>query len=210
MKKLTLTILITMIGINMFAQDANVSPEKETRKSKKVRVRPGRCPAIYITTSTGINNNTAILGFSFDVPVSKNVSIDAGPGTGTWGNKVYVGAKYYLKPCHRGFAFGTGLTYCPGVNHDHANLTTVYGNTEDVGYNKNPQTNILFAAYKYWYLGKKYNRVYVELGWSAPLSSGEKITQLYGDPISSDTRSSLDSDAPGGPILAVGVSFGVY
>jgi hypothetical protein len=209
MKKAILAILIGMTGINVFAQESTISPANETGKTK-TKVRSGHCPAIYISTSTGINNNTAILGFSFDVPVSKNVSIDAGPGTGTWGDKVYLGAKYYLKSCHRGFAFGTGFTYCPGVYHDHANLTTIYGTTEDVGYNKNPRTNILFAAYKYWNLGRKYNRIYMELGWSEPLSRGDKITQISGDPISSDDEHSLGSAAPGGPILAVGISFGVH
>jgi len=206
MKKIILALLIVGIGISASARD-NAAPT--TEKKKHNRVRPEKCPVIYITTSTGINNNTAILGFSFDMPVSKNVSIEAGPGTGTWGNKLFVGSKYYLSPCHRGFAFGVGFTYCPGVYHDNANLTTVYGNTEDVEYNKNPLTNIVFAAYKYWNLGKKHNRVFAELGWSMLLTAGERITQVSGDPISSGNINSLDSDAPGGPIAAVGISFGL-
>lgn len=209
MKRITLTVLIAMIWANVLAQEKSIPSENETKKRKTI-VRPDHCPPIYITTGTGINNNTAILGFSFDVPVSKNVSVDAGPGTGTWGNKVYAGVKYYLRPCHRGFAFGTGFTYCPGVYHDRHDLQTIYGNTESIEYNKNPQANILFAAYKYWNLGRKYNRLYAELGWSVALSKGDKITQLSGDRMSSHTVDVLDSDAPGGPIVAVGISFGVH
>ena len=144
------------------------------------------------------------------MPVSKSVSIDAGPGTGTWGYKVYLGAKYYLRPCHRGFAFGAGFTYCPGVHNDQHDLTTIYGISEPVVYNKNPLTNILFAAYKYWNLGRGYNRIYMELGWSVPLGNYDKVTQVAGDPISSDTRHALNSNAPGGPILAAGFSFGMH
>ena len=150
------------------------------------------------------------MGFSFDVPVSKNVAIDGGPGTGTWGDKVYAGVKYYVKPCHRGFAFGTGLTYCPGVHHDKHDLETIYGNTETITYNKNPLTNIFFAAYKYWSLGKQYNRVYIELGWSEQLSNKDKITQLTGDRMSENSFNSLNSGASSGPVLAFGVSFGVH
>ena len=142
--------------------------------------------------------------------MSKNISIDAGPGTGTWGDKVYAGVKYYLKPCHRGFAFGTGLTYCPGVYHHWYNVKTIYGNTENAKFNKNPQANILFAAYKYWNLGKKYNRVYAELGYSVRLTAGSKFTQLSGYPISDRSANSFNSNAPGGPILAIGISFGVH
>lgn len=203
MKKIIWTILIALAGINAYAQDNNIPSENKTKEK-------GSCPKIYITTSTGINNNTGIAGFSIDVPVSQNVSIDAGPGTGTWGYKVYAGAKYYLKPCHRGFAFGTGLTYCPGVYHDKHNLTTVYGYDETIEYNKNPMLNILFAAYKYWNLGKKYNRIYVELGWSVLLTNGDRITQLTGAPISDQTLHDLGSTVPGGPIIAAGFSFGVH
>ena len=193
--------------MNVLAQDN--SPMKTVKKKKEPRVRSGQSPAIYITTSTGINNNTAILGFSFDVAVSKNISIDGGPGTGTWGDKVFTGIKYYLKPDHRGFAIGTGLTYAPGVRHRWYNVKSIYGYTESAEFNKNPQTNLFFAAYKFWNLGKKYNRLYAELGWSAPLSSGDKFTQLQGYPISDKDANSLNATAPGGPILAVGISFGV-
>ena len=209
MKQITLTILIGIFALNVSAQDID-APSKHEAKGEDLKLRSDGCPAIYITTSTGINNNTAILGFNFELPVSEKVAIEAGPGTGTWGYKAYAGVKYYLKPCQRGFAFGTGLTYCPGVQHSWHDVATIYGSTEDIEFKKNAQTNILFAAYKYWTLGKKYNRVYAELGWSVPLSSGDKLTQLSGDPVSSDGKSSVESSAPGGPVVAVGISFGVH
>jgi len=191
------------------AQEKNISDENDT-VARKTIVRPDKCPTMYITTSTGINNNTALIGFSFDVPVSKYVSVEAGPGAGTWNTKLYAGVKYYTKPCHRGFAIGVGLAYCTGLNHDQHSLETIYGNNESILYNKNPQTNVLFMVYKYWDIGKKYNRFYVESGWSTPINGGDKITQLSGDPLSEDAISRLGSSIQQGPILAVGISFGIY
>lgn len=207
MKKSVFTILITLIALNVSAQDKTVTTGED--KQESTEAKPAHSPAIYITTSTGINNNTGLLGFSFDVPISSNVVLDGGVGAGTWNAKVYAGVKYYLKPHQRGFAFGTGLTYCSGLYDDQHTLNTIYGN-ESIEYNKNPQTNILFAAYKYWTLGQKYNRFYVELGWSVPLTGGDKITQLSGDPITSNDHSNLAFWAPGGLILAAGFSFGVH
>ena len=213
MKKTALTLLMGVIGMHVSAQDRTYSPEHETEtttKKKKVIVRPEHSPNIYITTSTGVNNNTGIMGFTFDVPVSKNVSIEAGPGQGQWGSKVFAGAKYYLSPNHRGFALGAGIAYCPGVYHDRADLQTVYGNTESIEYNKNHVTSMLFTVHKYWNLGKKHNRFYLETGWSTPISHDERITQLSGHRMSNDERDHLRFAIQEGPILAVGFSFGVH
>jgi hypothetical protein len=200
MKKILSTLLIVMTVLVASAQDKNMEAE----------TKPATAPAVYISTSTGVNNNTGIFGFSFDVPVSSHVVIDAGPGASTWNYKAYAGVKYYMRPHQRGFAFGTGLTYCSGLRDDKHDLQTIYGYTEPVEYNKNPQTNILFAAYRYWTMGKKYNRFYLELGWSVSLTGGNSITQLTGDPITTHANNDLSSWTPGGLILAAGFSFGVH
>ena len=199
MKKVLTTLLIAMTVLRASAQEKTIEPATAV-------LAP---PAVYIATSTGINNNTAILGFSLEVPVSSHVAIDGGAGAGTWNTKGYAGVKYYTRPYQRGFAVGTGLTYCTGMHDDKHDLETIYGITEPVEYNKNPQTNILFAAYRYWTMGKKYNRFYLELGWSVSLTGGNSITQLTGDPITTHANNNLSSWTPGGLILAAGFSFGV-
>lgn len=210
MRKIALTVLIGISAMNVSAQDRTYSPDHETETVvKKKIVRPEHGPGMYITTSTGINNNTGIMGFSFDVPVSKKVSIEAGPGQGAWGSKIFAGAKYYTKPFQRGFAFGAGLAYCRGVHRDRHDLETVYGTTESIVYNKNPQTSMLFTAYKYWNLGKKHNRFYIETGWSTPLSHNDKITQLSGHKMSRREMDHLSSAIQEGPIVVVGFSLGV-
>jgi hypothetical protein len=207
MKKITLTILTCIISMHLFGQD-NKAPVED--KKKKEEIRPDHGPLLYITTSTGVNNNTGIVGFNFELPVNEKVTIDAGPGTGTWGYKFYAGAKYYLKPAQRGFAFGVGIAYCPGVNRDRHDLETIYGNSETIDYNKNPQTLALFTVYKYWSIGRKYNRIFVETGWSMLLSNRDKITQLSGDPISNKDMDGLNSGIENGPVFALGISFGLH
>ena len=91
MKKLIFTILIAMIALNVSAQDKNTT--SGDTKQETPEARPAHSPAVYITISTGINNNTGILGFSFDVPVSSNIVIDGGVGASTWNSKVYAGVK---------------------------------------------------------------------------------------------------------------------
>lgn len=208
MKQITLIILTGMIAFKVSAQDNNIPPENKTKKKDHVRLDRG--PAIYITTSTGINNNTGIVGFNFELPVNERVAIDAGPGFGTWAYKVYAGAKYYLKPAQRGFAFGAGFTYAVGEHRMRHLETSIYGNTTESIYQQNPRTNVLFAAYRYWSLGEQYNRLYAQLGWSIPLSGGDKITQISGPRMSENSIRRRESLAPGGPILAIGISFGVH
>lgn len=177
-------------------------------ENKKLRLDRG--PFVYITTSTGVNNNTAILGFSLDVPLSSKITLDGGVGTGTWNYKFYLGAKYYLKPAQRGFAFGGGITYANGTRGNEYYIVTVYNESTYEKFNKNPQTNIFLSAYKYWSLGKRYNRFYSQLGWSLPISGGEKITQLTGNPVSIESKNRISSHAPGGLIVAIGFSFGIH
>ena len=89
------------------------------------------------------------------------------------------------------------------------NLETIYGTTEEVGLNLNPQTNIFFAAYHYWNLGKRYNRFYIEPGYSIPLST-VKYVQKTGDPITSESAHRIKLTSPGGIIISAGFSFVIF
>lgn len=211
MKKIFLALLSCIITMASLAQDRVGPPTRQTRK-KGPLVRPNKCPSVYLSTSSGLNNNTGLIGFSFDVPIDKYLSVEAGAGISSWGEKIFVGGKYYLQPCQRGWAFGTGITYNTGLQGYQADMETIYngGPTETVQLNLHPQTNILFAAYRYWNLGKHYNRFYIELGWSVPLTGGNKYEQVYGDPLSPRANTTINLLSPGGLIAAAGFSFGVH
>jgi len=215
MKKIALFCLTLLLAFSVFAQDTDERVKrKEDKPSKKEAVkpkisRPLRCPNFYIGVSTGLNNNIGLLGICFDVPVGKNYSVDGGVGISTWGYKFAASGKYYLQPCQRGWAFGAGVTYSTGLQNTQQNLENTNNVTEEVGLNLHPQTNIFLAAYRYWNLGQKYNRVYLELGWSAPLTSGSRFDQVSGEPINATSVSTMNLLSPGGLIIGFGFSFGV-
>lgn len=209
MKKLLIATLFACISICTYSQ------EKETKKTRKAKGanaqtsdnRP-KCAKFYLATSTGINNNTGVIGLNIDAPISKNISIDAGFGRSTWGNKLFLGGKYFIDPCHMGWAFGGGVTYNTGLSNFVTNTETIYKTQEDVLLDFRPMINAYFASYKYWRLGKGYNRIYLELGYSAAFT-GDVMEQLAGTPMSDKAITITKTLSPGGPIIATGISFGI-
>jgi hypothetical protein len=203
MKKIALTIFLALCGAySLFAQDEETVTDHQARSE-----RPAGCPVIYLSTSTGINNNTGVIGFSFDVPVAKYVSLEAGTGLSSWGNKVYLGGKYYLKPCCRGLAFSIGITHNTGVKTLDRPMETVFGKREPVELRLYPKTNISFAVYRYMNLGKKHNRFFVGVGWSENIA-GKNWQQLAGDPLTRRSADGINAVAPGGLMVMTGFSFG--
>jgi hypothetical protein len=206
MKQLILTTVIALLAFSASAQ----APDS-LKSIRSSRVGGPKCPSGYFTLSTGHNNNTAIMGFNFELPVSNNIGIDAGVGTGQWNGVGYAGAKYYLQPCHRGFAFGVGVTYSQGTRGHTYRWETVNGRAEDNLYDKEPLVNVSASAYRYWSIGKHdRSRLYAQAGWSLALKSGDKFTQLSGAPITSRAAKEFNATAPGGLIIAVGISFGLH
>ena len=208
MKRFTLLAVAILLCTGSFAQQKanNSKPAaSHTKPGKKVH---GRCPLVFLSASTGLNNNTGLLGVGVDLAFASQGSFDMGIGIGTWGEKAYVGAKYYMKPCHAGWAFGGGLTYAAGDNNFKYNLETVYGNTEPVTLNLSPQMNVFIAAYKYWNIGKRNNRFYLELGWSVRILRTE-FTQTAGDPLSDNSVKTVNALSPGGLIVGTGFTFGI-
>ncbi len=200
MRKIILLFALAFSITQSFAQD-NGSADGSERKVRS------RCSKFYIDASTGINNNGGLISVGGDLHVSSDISINAGVGLSSWGNKLYIGGKGYLKPCHKGWAFGGGLTYSTGVSHYYTKLPTITGQEELVDLQLKPQANIFAAAYKYWRLGRKNNRIFLELGWSNPILT-EKFKQLSGSPITSQSASVMKFISPHGPIIGFGFSFG--
>ena len=207
MKKIVLALLLVSVSLSVFAQSADSSGHKPFKKEKN-KVHTGKCPSFFIALSLGLNNNTGIVGVNADIPVSNHFSVDAGIGFSTWGGKFYGGAKYFLKPCHYGWAFGSGITYNTGIKNFDDNLPTIDGATEEVELQLNPQVNLVFAAYRYWALGRNKSRFYIELGYSLPLLGSDRYTQTAGTPINDVASESIKLISPGGLIAAIGFAFG--
>ena len=209
MKKLTLLFIAVLLGTYAFAQDDDVPTKKRAPKNTRIEnKRAANCPFAYINLGTGLNNNNGLIGVGVNLAVAQQASIDMGLGIGSWGYKFYAGAKYYLNPCQVGWAFGGGVTYATGLSDFHQNMETIYGVTEPVVVDLHAKTNFFIAAYKYWSIGKRYNRIYLELGWSLAVTPTQ-IRQTEGDRISDNSVKTLNAISPGGLIVGAGLSFGM-
>ena len=208
MIKRFLLFVILILSYHCHAQSADVSSrDKESWKHKRSE-KSAIPPVCYIGFSTGMNNPSGFLGLDFNIKLGKYVTLDAGAGPSTWGNKLCVGGKYYLKPAHRGFAFGGGLTFSSGQENAKPTVQTIYGK-EKVTLSFKPQANIFVAAYYYWTIGRKYNRFYVEAGRSVPLHSPH-YHEVYGPPLTDDARTFIKRLSPGGYMLGAGFSFALH
>lgn len=167
----------------------------------------GGMPAIYLGLSAGMNNAPGFVGFDLNIPVSRHVSADAGMGASTWGNKLFFGAKYYLKPHCRGWAFGGGTTFNSGQENRKMKLETVNGR-ENVTLQLKPQSNAYLAAYHYWTLGRRHNRFYLEAGSSIPLHECH-YQVVYGDQLTNRSDDRVKKFCPGGLMAGAGFSFSI-
>jgi hypothetical protein len=215
MKQLAILTFILLLGAThaTYAQDdAYESAQKADHPSTKLKrhadMSAGACRKAYIGFSMGFNNPGGILGFDIDIPIVKSVSIGGGFGSSTWGNKIYLDARYYLHPCQRGLAFGAGITHNTGSSTYKTNTDT-YGGREKVTLKLDPQTNMFIGAYYFWTLGKKYNRFYAQLGYSVPFTSCS-YTELAGDPLTEKGDRRIRNISPGGMMAGFGFSFGVH
>ncbi len=210
MRFISLAFLIIFFGFQASAQERGQALGAQGNHKYYKHNNSARCPVFYLTISTGINNNTGLLSVSFEKPIAKSFSLEGGLGISSWGYKFYGGGKYYFRSCQRGWAVGTGVTYNTGIRNYQSNAATIYGTTETVVLNLNPQANALLAVYRFWNLGKRSNRVYFELGWSQPFLGGSRFDQIYGDPMSKDASDLMNRLSPGGLIVGVGFSFGKF
>src|SRR5271156_5763542 len=122
MKKLLLVITILFPCLSLYAQDYSDRPagpppsHRHNHHTRHHQERHGTPPFSYIGFSTGFNNPSGPIGFDFDVPIARYVTIGAGGGYSTWGNKLHLDGKYFLRPHQRGWALGGGVTLNSGDN----------------------------------------------------------------------------------------------
>lgn len=207
MKKYLITLAILLVTCTTYAST-------DTTAVKMRHGKPTKPPVCYLDLSTGINNPSGFFGLDFNICLNSYITLDAGVGPGTWGNKLFVGAKYYLKTAARNWAVGGGFSYSSGEENVNLNLNTVTGNKEKISLSLKPQDDAFLAIYHYWTLGKKYNRFYVDLGKAVDLHAPRFHEDPNYPPLTSDAVQKVKQMAPGyfiGGIMAgVGFSFGLY
>ena len=207
MKKGIIMVLMSTVFVASYGQSSDKTKKGSNthaaREKRRTEVK-GKCPVGYISLSTGFNNSVGLLGLVGDIPVSKAVSVEAGLGLSSWGTKLTLGGKYYLRPCHRGWAFGAGVTHNTGLANFHNKMETNNSSSDDVWLNLNPVSNLYFAAYHYVNLGARNNRFYTMIGYSMSLTANP-WDQIDGYPISANSRYTPRERRPGGrrgPVMA--------
>lgn len=144
--------------------------------------------------------------------VAPQVAIGAGFGSGTWGDKFHIEAKYYLHDFSPTWAFGVGYTHASGEKDLKMTLNvndgTYGGSNQEVTMTLKPQSNVFLAAYKYWNLGKRNNKCFLELGYSMALASPD-YEQTAGYPLSDKGNNTVKALSPGGLIAGFGFSFSI-
>lgn len=197
-KPFLLALIILLSIINNASAQGRRAPIREA----------GDCPTIYLGLGTGLNYSTGLIGLNIEVPVFKGLSLGAGAGLSSWGNKFFGEVRYSFSPCNRGWALGTGVTYNTGLQDLVTELPTTYG-TRSVMLELNPKLNAFICGYRIWTVGKSArNRFHLQLGYSIPLSNDD-YTVRSGDILTSDGVAVMNVLSPGGLIFGIGFSFGI-
>lgn len=171
------------------------------------RNRQESCPKFYIGLSTGINNQSGILGVNFDIPVTTQFSLGTGLGFSSWGYKTYGEGRFYFKECNRGWALGAGVTYNTGIRDIPLEMPTTIGTTEVI-MDWEPMANVMFSAYHFFNLGRGGHRFYLQLGWSQALNNAPYTVKSF-HTLTSEGETAMNLLSPGGLIFAFGFSFGL-
>ena len=210
MKKLLFLLVASALWGSACAQQADTTI---SRHSKKKHDTPTKPPACYIGLSTGMDNPSGYFGLDFNIRLGNYITLDVGAGPGTWGNKLYLGGKYYLRENQQGWALSGGFTFSSGLETINLRLPTIYNNTEKVALTLKPENNAFIAVYHYWKLGRKHNRFFVDFGKSIGLHP-EHFHQKNGDPLTNEARERVRNLCPGqflgGLMVGTGFSFALY
>jgi hypothetical protein len=165
------------------------------------------CPKLYIGLSTGLENQSGLIGFNMDAPITGKFSLGAGAGLSSWGYKAYGEGRFYFGECNKGWALGAGVTYNTGLKNFTSTMPTTMGD-RDVLMNLNPATNVFLAGYRFWNMGRRGHRIYLEVGYSYRLQEDNYAILSY-HTLTSDGKQVMKILQPGGLIVAFGFSFGV-
>jgi len=165
------------------------------------------CPKFYVGLSTGINNQSGLIGPNFDIPLAKRLSFGLGAGRSSWGWKMYSEARGYLGECNRQLAIGGGMSYNTGISNINTILPTTTGD-EQVTLEYKPSLNAFGSLYYFFNIGHDWShRFYLQLGYSHRLEDNlYRVKSKH--VLTSDGDAVMQLLQPGGVIIGLGFSFG--
>jgi hypothetical protein len=159
---------------------------------------------LYLGVSTGMENQTGLIGGHVEVPLTNRISILGGMGLSVWGGKLSAEGRYYFNDCSSGWAVGAGLIHSTGFKGYDVSITG--GTQRPANMRLLPVNNVFGSVYHFWQLGKGRNKFYVQGGYSARLSDKYYEFKDVYKPTSQEQRF-MRSLSPGGLMIAAGFTF---
>ena len=179
---------------------------KESSKTYKTQ---DSSPKFSISTSTGYNNATGILGISVNAKIYEKMSMQIGTGFDSWAGKISLGLIFKLRD-NEGLYGGLGFSVYPQNNVIQSEYTVAPADSIDavspVNYLQSYTVNVKIG-YE-WQLSHK-KSIYFECGKAIPLQSTSWQVK-DGFTASSDLIDLLKQHQPGGFILATGITFSLW
>jgi hypothetical protein len=218
-KKLALFCIIgfSALSINVNAQNTSDSTSTKVTRDRKL-VKPvkdlTKTPAIYLGGTIGINNSGGMIGLKADMKLSDDLMVGGAFGLGSWGGK-YTLSIYYVNKSNWnpmiGISKATGLDSVPIKNIMVYDKSTGASSEQEVVFKYNSVTLINFGVQKQWVGKRRGNRVYIDAGYSFPISGKDTYSLRNSNlTLSRDAKTSMDLVSPGGIIIGGGYCFRIF
>lgn len=198
--RLFFACFLSILALSSFAQfDANYQTPYEEETIDK--------PAAYINLSGGLDNHVGLAGVSLSVPVYKKLGIRTGVGIGAWGLKYNVGLRL-IDYTQRGWRYGIGYSFCPGVKEIELTFTDTSGGSRVVNMDLLPVGSLNATIGYQWMVGSK-NIFYLESGFAFKSSHNKIYETNDGSTLTADEEFIMEIVRPGGFIIALGFQIGL-
>jgi|GEM_PF-5935606 len=169
------------------------------------------CHPSYISTSTGLNNPTGLIGIGCEHRFNPYFSLEGGIGESTWGLKVNAGIKIYPVPYLKRWALKIGYTYSNGYRNLQRDQYVIngYSTFQKVSVDFKPATNFYLAFHDYYKVGKNIF-CYAQFGWSFKIKEAEIVPTspgIYLNRLSNEYQYPILFRSPRGLVASVGLSY---
>jgi hypothetical protein len=204
MKITIVCIYLLSTFVSSFSQEQKLDDSLLIEKPKPVFIS-----GMYFGPSIGSNNVAGIVGLLTEVRIYRNFTLAGGLGIALWGPKVSLQARYY-KNYPLNFYYGLGYSFISGFDEVEQNLYI-----ESV---KDPQKVkleyldvkvITISIGDQLRLGRR-TRLSFELGYAIPMQTEFYEIKSPGVALTKDSENILYKEAPGGFILGITFSLGLY
>ncbi len=200
MKKVFIAVILLFVALGLYCQEGSTTG-----------TAPMQEPLVY-KASLGIDgglNYEGLVALSAEVNIVKNICLNGAIGMGGWGAKYTIGGRFYSS-YPKGIFYGVSYSHSTGLDSLAIKMDTDKpGGTQDVSLRLNPANNINLNLGYQWKLGNRF-RFHLEMGYSIPLEKEPWDVLTQNITLSDASKISMNLMAPGGLMLGLGFSVGLY